>query len=117
MVLLLSIVFSVVICLAVLAVLMWVRTPLYRVSTEQVIRVLELMLLGQATENDWRIFLGYPIRQEPFLDDIRHQCQLLDEEHFIGDSHTQGFLLDKAGRLRVAELLEEVRRYQRQNRG
>ncbi len=63
--LLISILLSVLVCGTVLAILMWVKTPHYQVSEAQVVRLLEWMLLGQATENQWRVFCGYPIRNDP----------------------------------------------------
>lgn len=113
MLLLTSILFSVVICALVMALLMWVKTPHYQVSTEDVQRLLEWMLLGQATENDWRVFCGYPIRSDPFLERIRQRCVEIDEVSFMGEGRRTGFLLDQRGMKQIGELLEQVQQHQK----
>ncbi|NIB41897.1 hypothetical protein HBA55_19990 [Pseudomaricurvus alkylphenolicus] len=108
MILLLSILFSTLLCLVVVGVLIWVRTPHYRLDEAQVARLLEWMLLGQATENDWRVFCDIPIRHDDFLESIRIRCVELDEKHFIGDSHG-GRLLSAEGLEQLTELLQQIR--------
>lgn len=108
MLLLISIVFSVLICAAVMGVLVWAKSPYYRVSRKDVIQLLEWMLLGQVSETRWHLFCGYPIRFDPLLEEIRLRCQEIDERCFIGDNR-DGILLDRQGLAEVRELLERLR--------
>jgi hypothetical protein len=107
--LLISILFSVMICLVVVGILSWVKTPYYRPSRADTTRLLEWMLLGQATETDWQFFCGYPIRHDPLLEEVRQRCQDIDERCFIGDNR-DGVLLNRQGLSEVRELLERLKR-------
>lgn len=106
--LLISILFSVLICGTVVGILAWVKHPYYRVTRKDTIRLLEWMLLGQAGETDWQFFCGYPIQHDPLLEDVRQQCQDIDERCFIGDNR-DGVLLNRQGLAEVRELLEELK--------
>lgn len=108
MLLLISILFSVLICAAVIGVLAWVKHPYYRVTRADTRRLLEWMLLGQTPERDWHLFCGYPIRHDPLLEHIRLRCQDIDERCFIGDNR-DGVLLDRQGLAEVRELLEQLK--------
>lgn len=112
MILVISCLLSVVICCAVFAVLMWVRTPHYRLQPEQVIQLLEWVLLGQATENDWQVFCGIPIQHDEFLESIRLQCLEIDEKYFISEGRS-GYLLKLQGREEIQILLDTLRDRQR----
>jgi len=73
-----------VICGLLVVTLLWVKTPIYRVQREQVERLLQWVLMGQATENDWRVFCDYPIAHDALLESIRVACEVIEEEHFSG---------------------------------
>lgn len=107
MALLISFLFSVFICLLVFIALMWVKTPYYRLSEKQVAQLLEWMLLGQASENDWQVFCEMPIRHNELLESIRLRCQEIDEAYAIGDGPS-GVLLNQAGLSAVRELLDQL---------
>jgi peptide chain release factor 3 len=66
-----TLVLTILIFIVILVVLMWVRTPRYRIQRHNVIALLELVLNGQASENDWRVFAAVPLRHNPELDEIR----------------------------------------------
>ncbi|MGH1372801.1 MAG: hypothetical protein ACRBBW_12235 [Cellvibrionaceae bacterium] len=105
---LISIVFSVVIIAAVFAILLWVKTPHYQLQPEQVMQLLEWMILGQATDNDWRVFCGYPIRHSELLEQVRQACVEIDEQYYIGDTRA-GHLLNKEGLEQLTELLRYLK--------
>lgn len=109
MLLLISIVFSVLICGAVIGVLVWAKSPYYRVSRKDAIQLLEWMLLGQVQETRWHLFCGYPIRHDPLLEEIRHQCQDIDERCFVGDNR-DGILLNRQGLAELREVLLRLKR-------
>lgn len=107
MTLLISSVFSVLICLLVFIALMWVKTPYYRLGEKEVAQLLEWVLLGQASQNDWQVFCEMPIRHNELLESIRLRCQDIDEASGIGDG-SSGFLLNRKGLNAVQELLGEL---------
>lgn len=107
MILLVSMIFSVLICGAVIGVLLWVKTPHYRVDHQQVIRLLEWMILGQASENDWRVFCDYPIRHNEQLESVRQQCLHIDEASFIGSTRSE-YLLNQEGLAQLRDLLDTL---------
>ena len=61
------------------------KTPYYRVDKERMMHVLEMVLSGQATDNDWQIIAGMPIRHAPELEAIRQQCADIEERYYIGE--------------------------------
>lgn len=105
---LVSIAFSVVIVVGVFFVLLWVKTPHYRIQSDQVIQLLEWMILGQATENDWRVFCGYPIQHDEQLEHVRQACVEIDEQFYIGDTRA-GHLLSREGLTQLSELLNQLK--------
>ena len=62
--------------------LLWVKTPWYRVDAQKMLRVLEMVLTGQATANDWTMAFGMTIRHDPELERLRQQCCLIEEKYF-----------------------------------
>ncbi|MBR9908927.1 MAG: hypothetical protein GYB33_01090 [Gammaproteobacteria bacterium] len=112
MTLLISCLLSVLVCAGVFAVLYWVRTPHYRLTATEVARLLEWVLLGQATANDWRVFCDIPISHDARLEAIRQQCQQIDELYYIGDGGSS-YLLNKDGLQQVRRLLDELRGFDR----
>lgn len=86
----------------VLWLLLRVRTPHYRVSSQQVRELLEQVVVGQANSNDWAVFLAYQIRDNLQLEKIRQQCVLIDEREYR--SHGD-YLLTQRGRDQVEAIL------------
>ncbi len=109
MILLLSIFASAIVIGCVFALLMWVKTPHYQPDREQIVRLLEWMLLGQATDNDWRVFCGYPLRHSEELERVRELCVDIDERHYIGDTRA-GHLLSREGLQELEEVLNELKK-------
>ncbi len=108
MVLVLSIFGSAIVIGGVFALLMWVKTPHYQPDREQVVRLLEWMLLGQASDNDWRVFCGYPLRHNEELERVRQLCVVIDEHHYIGDTRA-GHLLSQRGLQELEEVLSALK--------
>ena len=63
--------------LIALLVFRYVGLPIYRIEAVNVKVLLESVLNQQATEADWDVFIGMPIRHNLQLDDIRVQCAML----------------------------------------
>jgi hypothetical protein len=92
--------------LLVVGILLWVKTPHYQMSRQDVIHLFQQILVGQATENDWAIFLSSSFRHLPALESIRQECLLLDEQDYKPGS--ADFLLTEAGLAKLRQLLYRV---------
>ena len=95
-----------IICL-LLATFVWVKTPYYRVDGERMLKVLEMILTGQATDNDWHTTFGMTIRHSPELEDIRQQCIDIEDRHFVGES-TSSYLFSGEGLRALKEIRDEL---------
>lgn len=95
--------------LSVIAVLLWVKTPRYQMTKTDVIQLLQKVVVGQASENDWAIFLSSSFRHCPELEPFRDACAAIDEKEYLG--HTPaGFLLSENGLAQIRWILERVER-------
>lgn len=105
-----TVVLSVAVFAVVLAVLFWVRTPRYRIERENVIALLRLVLAHRASENDWRVFVSVPLRNNPLLDEVRERCAEIEEREYLGhaSSRSDGALFTDRGMAELRELLEEL---------
>jgi len=72
--------------------------PIYRLERDNVIQLLELVVSGQASVNDWEVFVSYPIRHDLRLADIQERCMAVAESHYLG----------RGGRLFTAEGIEQL---------
>lgn len=100
-------VITMVVFLSVIGVLLWVKTPRYQMTKTDVIQLLQKVLVGQASENDWAIFLSSSFRHCPELEPYRDACAVIDEKEYLG--HTRaGFLLSETGLAQVRWILEKV---------
>jgi hypothetical protein len=82
-----------------------VGTPVYRLDKNNLIMLLTLVVEGRATENDWQVFLGMPIRHNEQLEDVRRRCSELSEHEYVGGT---GYLLTEKGIEEVNKLLTEL---------
>jgi hypothetical protein len=98
---------TLIIFLVVLGLLVWVKTPHYLMSKEDVIQLFQKILVGQASENEWAIFLSSSFRHLPALEQVRHECLLLDENEYRA-LMPQGYLLSEAGLAKLRQLLFRV---------
>jgi hypothetical protein len=93
--------------IVLVVVIFFVRigTPVYRLEKKNIIVLLTLVVEGQATENDWEVFLGVPIRHNEQLEGIRLTCQGISELEYIGGT---GYLLTEKGIEEVKKILTEL---------
>jgi hypothetical protein len=83
----------------------YVGVPVYQVSAVNVQSILELAISGQATQSDWDVFIGIPIRQDTELDQIRFECAMLSDDI----TKRQGKLVfSQSSRQKLTELLQQV---------
>ncbi len=101
-----SICATTIVLLLVIVILSKTKSAYYRPQRRDVQRLLEWVLLGQATENDWRVFCDIPIRHDEFLESIRVQCTEIEEDYFLGDDHR--YLFSAEGLIKIKELLDVV---------
>jgi hypothetical protein len=93
--------------LILMAVLLWVKTPRYMMMPADVILLLQKVLVGQASENEWVIFLSSSFRHYPALEAIREACAEIDEKEYLGHSHS-GFLFSKSGLAQLRSVLQNL---------
>lgn len=93
--------------LLVMGVLLWVKTPHYLMSKQDVIQLFQKVLVGQASENDWAIFLSSSFRHFPALEQIRLECLALDDSDYMASS-AKGFLFTERGLDKLRQLLFRV---------
>lgn len=92
------------------ALLVFVRfgTPFYQLKKHNVVTLLHMVVEGEATENDWQVFLGVPIRHNDRLEAVRLKCCEISDHEYIGGHRS---LLTAKGideiRMLLAELEEE----------
>lgn len=97
---------------SLLFVLAKTRVPGYRPTRESVAELLQNVIDGKATTHEWDMFMGYPIIHDPDLELIRRECILIsegDEEHPGYPSGLGDNIFNKAGRGKIAEVLEELK--------
>ena len=93
--------------LSVIGVLLWVKTPHYQMTQADLIRLLQRVLVGQASENEWAIFLSSSFRHCPELEPFRDACAAIDEKEYLG--HTRaGFLFSETGLAQIRWILAQV---------
>lgn len=106
--LLITVVLTMVIFLVIAGLLLWAKKPNYRLKTENIIALLELVLEGRATDNDWRLFSAIPLRHDPYLDEVRDRCLEIEEREYQSGGQTP-YLFSARGLEELAEILEELR--------
>ncbi len=98
--------------LGLVMVAMWVfvkvGTPVYRIDRNNVIALLELVLSGEATENDWHVFIDIPLRHNAELRDVQKRCKALAEREFTGLKGSR--LFTEKGLTELESLLQELKR-------
>lgn len=93
--------------LSVIGVLLWVKTPHYQMTQTDLIKLLQRVLVGQASENEWAIFLSSSFRHCPELEPFRDACAAIDEKEYLG--HTRaGFLFSETGLAQIRWILAQV---------
>lgn len=87
-----------------------IAPPVYRLEKSNIVALLNLVVEGKATDNDWEVFLGVPIRHNDDLEVIRIRCSEISEREYIGGSGSikSKHLLTEKGIEEVKNLLEEL---------
>ncbi len=92
----------------VVAMLVFIRigSPVYRVERENIAALLELVVDGRATEQDWDVFMAIPIRHDDELFQIQRHCHEIAKEHYCGGVR----LFSDKGRQLFAGILSELQK-------
>ncbi len=97
------------ISLATVAALMLSRTPRYRTQAEDLIQLFDEVLDNRASEARWHTVIGYPIRHDAYLENLRRRCQHLMEVHGRPWQAAQGgSLFSRSGREELAALRDHL---------
>ncbi len=88
-----------------LLVFMRVGPPVYRVERRNLMTLLELIVSGRATESDWDVFAGVPIRHDEELAAIQRRCLAIAEREYRGGRQ----LFTPRGIEELAEVLKEMK--------
>lgn len=95
----------------VVSIALWVflrlGAPVYRPDKNNVITLLELVLDGNATENDWHVFMGIPLRHCERLLAIQQRCSDLGETEYVGKCSAT--LFTEKGTRALKVILEELK--------
>ena len=83
------------------------KTPYYRVDRPKMVHTLEMVLAGQATENDWYMTFGMTIRHDLELEAYREECVAVEEECYIG-SQKPPYLFSTEGLDQLRNILSEL---------
>lgn len=102
-----TLILTVLIFSLVLGALLWVRTPRYRIERHNVISLLEMVLMGQATENDWQVFAAVPLRHDAVLNSIQERCLEIEEREYIGGE--TAYLFSQKGLDDLRSILKELK--------
>jgi hypothetical protein len=93
------------------SIAMWVfvrlGAPVYRPDENNVITLLELVLSGNATENDWHVFMGIPLRHCELLQAVQQRCSELGETEYVGECSAT--LFTEKGTQALKLILEELK--------
>jgi len=93
--------------LGVVWILLSVKTPHYQMQRADVIRLLQAVVVGQASENDWAIFLSSSFRHAPGLEQVRERCAQIDEQSYLAHA-PNGFLFTQLGLDQIKALLADL---------
>lgn len=104
----LTFLFSALLLFLLFLVLTKIKTPYYRIDHQQMIHVLEMVLTGQATDNNWQMTFGMVIRHSPSLETVRQQCIDIEEAHYMG-SQSPPYLFSEQGLTQLREVLAELK--------
>lgn len=87
-----------------------IAPPVYRLEKTNIVALLNLVIEGKATDNDWEVFLGVPIRHNDELEAVRMQCAEISEREYTGGSGLikSGYLFTEKGIEEVKAILAEL---------
>ncbi len=84
-----------------------VGTPVYRLEPANLISLFEQVLAGEATDNDWQVFIGIPLRHDTTLREIQRRCELLTETEYLGAGGAH--LFSPRGMRELEAMLQELK--------
>lgn len=106
-----SFVLTLLLTFLIVSLALWVflrlGAPAYRPDKNNVITLLELVLAGNATENDWHVFMGIPLRHCERLQAIQQRCSDLGETEYVGKCSAT--LFTEKGTQALKLILEELK--------
>lgn len=92
--------------LSIFGLLAILKRPVYRLTASNVKRLLELVLAGEATEDDWNVFIEMPIRYDDRLEEVRlRSAEITDDS---SEYSKPGFLFSDAQLMQIKDLLENL---------
>ncbi len=107
-----------VVSLGTVAALMLSRTPRYRTGAEDLIALFDAVLDNRADQARWDSVIGYPIRHDAYLENLRRRCQHLMETHGRPWQVAQGgSLFSRQGREELSALRAHLAAHQALNQG
>ncbi len=98
---------SLIIVLVVFLVLILLKNPIKRVDEAQFKASLHDVIHGNMTTNQWLVFLSLPIKNDPWLEKLRAELLVIDDEHSIRVVSQSDIPLSMFSQ-RGVELLREV---------
>ena len=92
--------------LSVMWVFIRVAPPVYRIDKSNIIALLELISAGEASESDWQVFVGIPIRHDEALSIIQRRCSDIAEREYLGGAKA---LFTERGLSELMTILKELK--------
>lgn len=97
-----------VIC-SMVGILLMSRTPRYRTDAHDLIALFDKTLEGNVGETEWNTVVGYPVRHDEHLENVRRRAQLLiDEYGQPWKAARGGALLSSEGRRELKALRDHL---------
>lgn len=97
------------ITLTTVIALMLSRTPRFRTQAEDLISLFDDVLANRASEAQWHTLIGYPIRHDPYLENLRRRSQHLMEQYGRPWQAAQGgSMLSREGREELGGLRDHL---------
>ncbi|MFC3283129.1 hypothetical protein [Litchfieldella rifensis] len=101
------------VCLLILCgmvgILLLSRTPRYRTEPKDLLALFDKAIDGSVGETEWHTIIGYPVRHDDYLEDVRRRAQRLMDEHGRPWKAARGEpLLSPAGQEELAALRDHL---------
>jgi hypothetical protein len=88
--------------------LIFFKPPVYRLTRKNLVTLFELALSGEATESDWDIFIGVPIRYDDDLEKIRLTCEQLTENKAVYADSKRRLCLEPEARRALEAFIQNL---------
>ena len=98
---------TLILLLVLFAFLASLKRPVYQLTRQNVISLLELVLAGEASEDDWNVFSEMPIRYNDDLEAIRQKCLNISEND--SEPMMAGRLFSERALNEISEVLTAIR--------